>query len=271
MRGIHGLVLAIGLGIAAALFNYAYLNMRSKDVEKVSFVGIARDRTIDRGARLTDDDLVPVGIPAKWVGNLDDFAVLYADRQTVIGETVARTVIGGTLLLEQDLRTPPPELKFSENLPEGVEERAMFVPVDARAFVPTLVEPGDLVDFLVAKSRLGLPTPATPVMPDEPGNPDQPADAAEPSEPPETSRAASGGPTELIGPFKVLSLGNRLGSADVLRAARIPQVQENVMTISVHVINGELEPKAQKLAGLIQATDFRLVGILLHNRQKRKR
>ena len=35
MKGIHGLILAIGLGIAGALFNFAYLANRSRDVEKV--------------------------------------------------------------------------------------------------------------------------------------------------------------------------------------------------------------------------------------------
>lgn len=77
------------------------------------------------------------------------------------------------------------------------------------------------------------------------------------------------GGSEIIGPFRVLSLGNRLGSLEVMQANHIPQVQENVMTISVQVVGDELEPKAKKLWEALCRTNFRGVGVLLHPRNER--
>ena len=44
-------------------------------------------------------------------------------------------------------------------------------------------------------------------------------------------KGKSAGPIETIGPFKILALGNRLGSPEVMRAAKMPQLQENVLAI----------------------------------------
>ena len=177
-----------------------------------------------------------------------------ADLQTVLGVPVWRTLNPGSLLLREDLKTPPQELNFGQT--PGVDERATWIPVDTRTFVPSLVVPGDQVSFLVSKTQTALPTPAADAHPEGQPGESRPA-AANPT-----------GATEIIGPFKVLSLGNRLGTADVMKAAKIPQVQENVMTISVKIEEGQLEPKAQKLENLLRATNFRQVGILLHPRKK---
>jgi len=253
MKGIQGILLATALGIAAALFNFMYLEMKSKDVDKIYFVGIADGVTVSRGEPLSEDHLARVEIPERWVGNLGDFAIRYEDVQTVIGSPVWRTLTGETLLLSDDLKTPAPrELKLEEN------ERAWGIPLDSRQFVPSLVVPGDLVSFLVPRLRNPRPTPAGAL---NPGGPDAPPAAAP---------AAAAGANEIIGPFRVLSLGNRLGSAEVLRAARVPQLQENVMTVAVKVDLGILEPKAQKLADLLRATNFRQVQVLLHPRPKDK-
>ena len=111
-------------------------------------------QTINRGEVLREDHLVPVGIPERWVGNLKEFAVLYDNRQTVVGSPVWRTLAGECLLLAEDLKTPPQELKLDEG------EKAMWIPVDARAFVPSLVLPGDTVSFMVSRPLGGGPTPA---------------------------------------------------------------------------------------------------------------
>lgn len=130
----------------------------------------------------------------------------------------------------------------------------MWVPVDARTFVASLVVPGDMVSFIVPKYAGTAPTPA----PAEPGPDGKPL--------PKPVPTASGPSTEIIGPFKILSIGNRLGSTEVLRTAKMPQLQENVMTVSVKVINGELEPRAQRLY-LTLSTSGQQVGVLLHPRQ----
>ena len=112
--------------------------------EMVAFVGIKEGKTINRGEVLRDDDWCRCRIPARWVGNLKDFAVPYAAKQTVVGQPVWRTMTGECLLLGEDLKTPPQELKLDEG------ESVMWIPVDTRAFVPSLVVPGDMVSFLVA-------------------------------------------------------------------------------------------------------------------------
>ncbi|MBN2473594.1 MAG: hypothetical protein JXB62_03220 [Pirellulales bacterium] len=254
MKGIHGLGLAIALGIAGALLNLAYLNNKAKDVAKVEFIGIAAGTTIRPGERLTQKDLVPVGIPERWVGKLRDFAVPFSARNTVVGEPVWRAIEGGTLLLNEDLKTPPPELELA------ADERAWGIPVDSRQFVPSLIVPGDLVSFLASAVPSGSPTPATV----EPFSGDD-ALAPEPGGQADSTRSPA--PADIIGPFKVLALGNRLGSAEVMRTAGLRQVQENVMLIRVTVqADGSLDPKSQKLRDLLDASGGRPLSILLHPR-----
>jgi hypothetical protein len=252
MKHTYGLLLALGLGVAGALFNFAYLMGKSQEVRKVEFIGVAPDMVVDRGERLTEEMLVPVGIPAAATGNLEEFAIRYGDKLTVVGMPVWRELTGGSLLLREYLKTPPQELKLGEDPATKATEAATWVPVDTRTFVPSLVVPGDRVSFIVSD----LTALAAPTEPQEPGT-----FAPRPAQP------AAGTP-DLVGPFKVLSLGNRLGSAEVMRAAKVPQMQENVMTISVKLEDGALEPKAEKLMRYLQATRFRGVGVLLHPRDK---
>ncbi len=247
MKGITGLIVAIGLGIAAALLNLAYLAKTADRVEKIDFVAIKSDHAIGPGERLTEEHLGRVGIPKHSVGNLDKVAVLWNDRQTVVDQTVWRMLKGGSMLLNDDLKTPPQELQFSENLGEGVEERAMFVPIDVRQSVPRLVIPGRYVDFYASSPSRYLPTPDGPAEP----NPASPA-----ARPP--------GAADIIGPFRVLALGNRLGRPEVLRASKTAQVQENVMAVAVKLENKKLEAKALALLKLLDATGGRGVRILLH-------
>ena len=69
---------------------------------------------------------------------------------------------GGRLLMKDDLKTPPPELKLEPG------EEAMFVPIDTRSIVTSLIVPGDQVMFLVSKTVPGMPTPAA--LPVPPGS-----------------------------------------------------------------------------------------------------
>ncbi len=265
MKGIQGLIVAIGLGIAGALFNFAYLANRSRDVEKVAFIGIKEDKTIGRGELISEDSLEPVEIPRRWVGRLEDYAFLWSTRATVVGRRPWRALEGGSLLLRADLKTPPQELVFGVNLPPGVEERAIGVPIDTRKFVTSLVQPGDLVTFILAAGRREGPTLAS--------------DASKPpaAEKGEPKAASSAGQTEApsaegiekCGPFKVLSIGNRLGSYDVMMAAKIPQTQEGVMTILVRYENGKMDPQAARLLRHLQQTNSQPLAYELHPRTQR--
>jgi Flp pilus assembly protein CpaB len=245
MKNVSGLIIAIGLGLAGAVLNWFYLEQESRQLERLNFIGVRS--AVNRGDVLREDNLVPVPIPREAARGLEEYAVLWDARQTVVGRAANRPYPGGELVLRQDLQSPPSELKLEKN------ERAMWIPVDSTSFVAQLVKPGDDVSFLISRYSPGSPTPAMPVDPDAP-------QSAEPAKP-------QGG-SEMVGPFRILSLGNRLGSAEVMQAYKIPQVQENVLTILVRVDGDKLEPKAQKLWDLLKATNFRQVGVLLHQRNE---
>lgn len=242
MKGVPGLMLALALGIVGAFCNWFYLAQKARDLEKVEFIGIAEGVQINAGDHFKDSDLVPIAIPKLSIGNLEKSAPLYRDRVTIIGMDATRSYMPGEILLRQDLRTPPPmDVKklISEN------ERVMWIPVDTRTFVPGLVNAGDQVSFLVPKTPNGRPAPV-PV-----------GDGA--SGPP----LALGG-TDIIGPFRILALGNRLGTPETLRAAGLSPAQENVMAVAVKLTNGALDEKGQMLTDLLRLTNFQQVQVLLH-------
>ena len=63
-------------------------------------------------------------------------------------------------------------------------------------------------------------------------------------------------------------MGNRLGSAEVMRAAKIRQVQENVMLIRVVMENGGLKSPAEELLALLEATGSRPLGYFWRPRRE---
>lgn len=252
MKGIQALLLAIVLGLAGAFFNWLYLTNISREAKMKEFVGIKPDRDVQLGQVLRESDIVPVPIPEGAVGSLDDFAVPWSARASYLNMPVTTEMPGGALLLAKSEATPPEDLDLASN------ERAVWVPVDTRAFVASLVEPGDLVTFVIATVRSGVPTLAPTMDPDAPDTPETPSP---------TTMPAGGGGLEQIGPFEVLALGNRLSSTDVLRGVKKPQVQENVMAIRARVDQqGNLPPDVLKLMRLVSETNFRPVGVVLHGR-----
>lgn len=263
MKGIYGLGVAVALGIAAALFNFFYLSMRSQDVERVYFVGIARD--VGPGERLSEAVLEPegVGIPERWIGNLDKFAIRDKDRSTVLDQPVWRMLQAGSLLLRDDLKTPPQEVELAE------DERIWPIPVDAKTLVPSLMAPGAQVWFMAPTVVLDYPTRAS-IESFVDGPSDNPGEESDGVDPPESSESPTPPvkpytSTDIIGPFTVVALGNRLGSAQVMRAARVRQVQENVLQIRIKVqADGSLEPRAQALRELLDRTQSRPLRLFWH-------
>lgn len=245
MKTNIGLIVAIFLGLAGALLNWVYLTQKSHEVESVAFLGVAPSVSVRRGDIFREEHFVPVKIPRSSIGQLGQFAVLYDDRSTVIGMRANDDYAGGELLLRQDLKTPPPEIKLQEG-----KEVAIFVPVDTRSFVPSLVTPGDWVSFIVAAAPTSL----------------APSDDGDPEAPPTAPLAPT--QSEMIGPFKVLSLGNRLGSAEVFKASGIPQQQENVMTILIPLDGNDLNEAGKRLFRRLQQSSMRGAGVVLHPKPK---
>lgn len=241
MKGVMGLLVAVGLGIVGALCNWLYLAQKAKTLDKVDFIGIADGVQINAGDRFQESHFIKISIPQSAVGNLEKAAYVYSDLDTIKGMTATRAYMPGEILLRQYVVTPPStEIKLRDN------ERLIFIPVDTRTFVPSLVNPGRLVSFVVPRLTLAAPPPADGETPQRP----QPEGAA----------------TETIGPFRVQALGNRLGSPEVMRAAGQNPTQENVMAIIVETKNkaGDLTEPGQKLLELLRLSNFQQVQVLLH-------
>jgi len=263
MKGIQGLIVAIGLGITGALLNFIYLANKSGNLEAVAFIGIGDNVRVARGTTILGDHLVRVDVPGKLAGNLEKFAVKYSEVSTVVGQRALRTLEGGSLLFRDDLRTPPAELDFSENLLDGVEEVARGIPIDSRSIVPSLIEPGNLVSFLAPRVPAESPAVAAPLSPGgaEPGKPE----LLRPIPGPGAAGAGSGSEEfEPVGPFRVLSVGSRVGRRDVFQAAGLATAQENVLVIALQLKNKKLLDPGPRLERLLQSANVRPLSVLLH-------
>jgi len=239
MKGAPGLLFAIGLGIVGAFCNWLYLANKGKQLEMVDFIAIAEDVKINPGDKFNEAHFMPLSIPQNAVGNLDKVAVFWKDRATVVGEPATKSYSPGEILLQRQIRTPP-EMDIKKLLMP--DERLLWIPVDTRTFVPSLVNAGDNVSFIVPRLTLA----SSPVEGDENAE----------------KRAASS--TELIGPFRILALGNRLGSQEVLRAAGVTASQENVMAVAVKMVGNEFDEKGQKILDNLRLTNFQQVQVILH-------
>ena len=243
MKGMPGIVAALILGLLAAGLNWFYLDRKSREFEKVSFVSIAPGEQIQPGETFVAANFAEMPVPEVAARRLEAVAVLWKDVDTVIGMNAVRRFNGEELLLRTDLETPPAQLELAEN------ERALWIPVDSRSFIASLVVPGDEIDFLLPRSPRG-------------------ATSSGEAGPAVASTSNSSGRTQIVGPFKLLSVGNRLGKTNVLNAARLPQLQENIITVRVKMNGNSLDEDAERLLEGLHATNYREVGVLLRPRKK---
>lgn len=276
MKGITGIIVAIGLGIAGAAANLFYLHAEAQKVDTISFIGIDKGVTIGRGERLPEDKLVEVKIPKNQAANLDAYAYRWEERVGLKGDERVWRALGsgdyGVLLLREDLKEPLKELELAPG------ESIRWIPIESRSYVPSLITPGDQVMFIVPKKpaaamRTPTPAPQPKAATDAKAAPDaKPADPAKPANPvaadpltpkPDEELAAdyTGYETEEIGPFTVLSVGNRLGDLKVMQAAKIPQQQENVLGIRVGPRNSKEWVDVTNLWNRLQALNFRQIGV----------
>jgi len=239
MKGIPGLLVALGLGIAGALANWFYMAQKARELDMVEFIGIA-DSGVKAGEVFKSEHLVRVPIPQRFALRLRDSAPTYRDASLVIGTTAYRDFRDGEIVLHQDLLAPP-GYDLKKDL--GPNDQVVWVTVDSRGFVPSFFSGGDEVSFIVPKMSSNAPPRGA-----SPG-------AAQPS-----------AQTELIGPFHILALGNRRGSYERTRAAGQLQSQENVIAIRVkRVSENQLEPKAQELLDRLRLSNNQALGIVMHS------
>ncbi len=239
MKGIPGLVVAIVFGVLGAVVNMVYL-WKGRDIETVSFVGIKEETEVESGKIIRADHLAPVRIPRESVGNLVDYAYLYSDAGTVVGQKSSRSFEGGELVLRDDLRTPPAHLNLKAN------EAVVWVIVNSSTVVASQIIPEVTpVSFFLPQSRGATAT--------------------------EFSQATIAG-WELVGPFEVLAVGNRLGSTDVMEASRIPPQDRNKLALRVTFDeNGQMTSKMQDLVRYVQQSNFAPLNLMLHPAASKKR
>ncbi len=250
MKGIQGLIVAVVLGLVGAAANFWYLNTEAQKMDMVAFIGIKKGVILGRGDKLTDENMVKVEIPKNHIGNLKDYACEWNELVGVKDRPVWRTVDSNTegarLLLKDDYREPPPELQL------GKVELGESIPVP-KNFVTSHVNPGDKVSFRVRTLAAPGPTPAARPAPAAAGAggaggagaataPAAGADALQPRPEEPESVPQTTGLVETIGPFVVVSIGNRLGTLEVMKANKVAPVQQNVLVIRVSKnVPGEVE------------------------------
>ncbi|MCR9118929.1 MAG: hypothetical protein NXI22_18500 [bacterium] len=229
MKGATGIIVALVVGALGVVLNWVYLQNKTADYDTVSFIGIRDGETINPGDRIETQHLDRVTLPQKHAGNLKDFAVLWTSLQTVVGEYATKKYQSGDMIFLKDLRTPPPELK----LEPGTD--LLVLPVDTQRVIPEFINPGDNITFLVANHQSAL--------------------GADP---------APGANTEMIGPFIVGSVGNRLGSVDVMKGGRRAPAQQRQIGIIVKREGNAYGPQAMKLLDRLHSGDNQNIGVALH-------
>ena len=261
MKNWIGLLIALSLGIFACLLNWQYLERKSKEIEFVSFLALSDSVRLKPGDQFLEEHFVRLDIPRKNVGTLPETAVLYQDRHAVVNMKAVQEYRGGEIVLRQQLKTPAQEFALKKN------EMAIWIPVNTSTFVPSLVKPGDQVSFVVTDPNDVFDQI---LQQQDDKNPEGPEFLTE-SEVVEGPRARTHVNSELVGPFRVISLGNRLGSYEVEAASRKGRLgQENVMGIAVRKVGDGIEPKGEKLVRWMTNPHFRQAAVMLHPRLVQK-
>ena len=243
MKGVPGLLIAVGLAIAGGLCNWFYMAQKSAELDLIQFVGVA-EAGIKQGDTIQASNLTPIDIPLRYALRLKEVAPTFNDISTVVGMPAYRDFQAGEVVLTQDLKTPPNN-DLKRDL--GTDEVAIWINVDSRGFVPQFFSGGDEVSFIVAAA-----------------GGQQTANASQPGQMIEQ-------PTEVIGPFYILALGNRRGTAERAKASGMSQSSESVIAIRVKkVADKQLDEKAQLLLSRLRLSGNQALGLVMHSERKAK-
>lgn len=247
MKGLVGILLAAALGVLGAACNWFYLQRAVRFQDQVTFIGIKPTTQLNVGDLITEDHIERIDIPAVAVGNLNHVAPQWSAKDAVLGHRATRPYMGGEIVLEMDLVTPVQQ-DLAATLNEN--EVARWVPIDPRSVIPDQINPGDLVSFEVASASVP-PSTLPPAGAPGAGPPSEENPAVRAVSP--TGTPATLSAPEIIGPFRVLALGNRRERREVQLAGRGRGGPENTITILVRMNGNKLEPKAAKLFEAIRA------------------
>ena len=253
MKGIQGILIAVGLGMSGVILSWFYLERLAGREAKVAFIGVQNNARINIGDLIRESDLERVDIPKSRVGNLETVAPLWDYRSTVVDQPSSRSFSGGEIILYQDIRSPGMR-DLNEKL--GKDEVAVWLPVDPRTFNASRVNPDDEVSFIVPRPG-GGPTPIGTVPPPN-----------------------SSGANEIIGPFRILEIGSRTGRTEVYRSVGGRPQAEATITVVAKLVGGHvdpgtgvyqggtLEPVAERILDVIRQTKSQGLQVILHPKRK---
>jgi hypothetical protein len=224
MKGIQGLIIAIVLGVVGFGFNMYYLNT-SRNFEHDAFIGVNKNASVKRGTPLAKSHLEMITIPKEFVGNLKEYALPWTDLDAIMGRTSIRDYQRGDLLLRNDFRTAPDELRLVGG------ETAISVPIDTRTTITSQIIPGDTrVSFYLAE------------VANKPGTVDP----------------------GWLGPFDVLAVGNRMGSTDVDNGRRNRGGSENMLTLKATNAKGKQNNQMSVLLNHLAGSNFKPLRLKIH-------
>lgn len=236
MKGLPGLLIALGLAVTGGLCNWFYITSKTRDLDLVEFIAV-REGGVKAGQPFQESHFKPISVPRTVALRLQEAAPPFTSLPTVVGTTAYRDFREGEIVLWQDLETPPISDLRNELAPD---EEAISVTVDSRGFVPSHFSAGQEISFIVSQSS-GLPNRGS----------------------------GETGPVEKIGPFFVLALGNRRGSFDRERFGGRGAMQENVITIRVKKAGeNAFDPKVEQLLSRLRLTGNQALGVVMHAKGK---
>ncbi len=251
MKGMMGVWIALLLGVVGAFCNWFYIAEQARQFEKTEFIQISSNRPLNPGDKFSESDFVPLPVPTFAKGTLEKSAVLYSDRKTAVGLVAPHGFLEGDILMQKDLEQPPPS---DVKAKLGPDEVLMIVPIDSRVMVPRLIQADDYVSFVI------------------PNLPPTPTPADVPNAPKPLTNIPSGGVSRRIGPYRVVSMGDRLGTSEKARVVGTGTTQENLMGIAIKIqADGSLDKPGQELSEVFRLTNFNQVQVLLHPAPPKKR
>jgi len=240
MKSWIGLGAALALGVAAGGLNWWVLHGEAASRSFVTARG-----AIDAGRVFTEDDLTPIELRGDLEG-LANSAVPFEERAVLLGRPAARDLREGEMVLWSDAVSSPPTELFTED-----GEEALPVSLDDVSIVPKLLKVGQEVGFLIT--------------------------VPQPQEARRDESAVDELSIEYVGPFRILSVGERLGpEAPGGRSSR--GTDERVITVAIRREGragaNVLKDDSRKLVEAIDAmrssrgSGRRIVSILLQATQR---
>lgn len=147
------LIIAIVIGIIAAIICRGWIDMKNKEVEELKakilkrgerIAVIAAARPLAQGTVISMED---IGIKEIEKSSMRNDSIRREDVEMIIGKRIVNSISQNGPLLWSDIEGGKPRQKtFSESIQKGM--RAVSIPVSGAAAVSGMVRPNDCVDIL---------------------------------------------------------------------------------------------------------------------------